>query len=636
MIHSLSFAVGEEVVLEERLAALRDLGYTREPEVTDPATFTHRGGILDVFPWGFSFPIRISLEDNTIETLHSYDPASGKLLEPHRMVVVLPTASRTSARRLKRIEWQWGEKPVQPFVDIEPGDHVVHVGHGIGIFRGVKKLSVPGAEKSKPHLVLEYAGAENLYVSLDDLGLVQRYIAPGVASQVRLSKLGTKAWLKIRARAQEGILAYAKDLLELQAQRELLSGHAFGPPGSWEQQLASGFAYEETADQKRAIEDVTRDMMRARPMDRLICGDVGYGKTEVAIRAVFKSVAGGKQAAVLVPTTLLAEQHMETFRSRFEPFGMRVEMLSRFQSRTEQLTIIRALATGECDVVIGTHRLLSDDIRFKDLGLVVIDEEQRFGVKHKEKLKHYRTLVDVLTLTATPIPRTLYMSLVGGKDMSVVNSPPTNRLAIETRLMPYNAGIIREGIRRELGRKGQVFFIHNRVEGIEREAERVRRAAPEARIAVAHGQMHSSELEAVMHQFIHGQIDVLVATTIIESGIDIPNANTIFINRADQFGLSELYQLKGRVGRYDRKAYAYLLIPQGAVLTHESQRRLGAVERHSHLGAGFQIAMEDLEIRGAGNLLGMEQSGYVSTIGFDLYCRLLKDAIDSLKTRPNQ
>jgi len=629
MIHSVHFAAGETVVLEERLRALRDLGYRRQAEVTEPATFTHRGGILDVFPWGFSFPVRVDFLEDCVESIHSFDPSSGKPLEAHQMVVILPVAPKISPRRLKRIEWSWGERPVQPFVDLEPGDFVVHVSHGIGIFRGIRKIAPREGDKI-PHLVVEYQDRETLYAPMDDLNLVQRYIAPG-GGRIKLSKLGSKAWLRICDKARRGIISYAHELMELQAKREFLPGYAFPGDTEWQERLEAGFEYEETPDQLRAISEVKKDMESSKPMDRLICGDVGYGKTEVAVRAVFKAILSGKQAAVLVPTTLLAEQHYETFEKRLAEFPVEIRMLCRFQTRAEQERIVALLRSGECDLVIGTHRLLSADVAFKDLGLVVIDEEQRFGVRHKERLKKYRLLVDVLTMTATPIPRTLYLSLVGGKDMSMVNTPPTNRVPIRTRVCTYDPVLIRRAVLKEIERGGQVFFVHNRVEGIQEEAERLRKIVPEARIAVAHGQMDSKELEAVMHEFIRGRIHLLAATTIIESGIDIPNANTIFINRADAFGLAELYQLKGRVGRYDREAYAYLLLSKDAAMTHESQRRLNAVERYSHLGAGFNIAMEDLEIRGAGNLLGTEQSGYVSSVGFDLYCRLLKDAIESLE-----
>jgi transcription-repair coupling factor (superfamily II helicase) len=633
MFASLHFAVGEEVVLEDRLKALRDMGYAHEDKVDTPSTFARRGGVLDVFPWGYSFPIRVEFMNNAVESIYTFDPASGSLLEPHQMTVILPVGDRAIRKKDKGIAWAWGEKPINPFVDLEKGQLVVHILHGIGQFRGIVKMAFKG--ETCPHLDIEYADKERLYVPLSDLHLIQRYVALGMSRARKqglpLSKLGSKKWRKIRQRAQKGILSYASELLELQAKRELVNGVAFLPDDDWQARLESEFPFEETPDQVQAAGEVKKDMQSTRPMDRLICGDVGYGKTEVALRAVFKAIMGKKQAAILVPTTILAEQHFETFSERFKSFPVEVAMLSRFQTRAKQKEIVKQIALGKTDLVIGTHRLLSKDISFHDLGILVIDEEQRFGVRHKDRLKRYRLEVDVLTMTATPIPRTLYMSLVGGKDMSVISSPPKNRVPVKSRVVEFNDVLIKEAIRRELKRKGQTFFIHNRVESIQATLEKLKKLVPEASMAFAHGQMHPKELESVMHRFIHEEIDVLVSTTIVESGIDIPNANTLFVNRADAFGLSELYQLKGRVGRFNREAYAYFLIPGGATLTHESQRRLKAIEKYDYLGSGFNIAMADLEIRGAGNLLGTEQSGFVSTVGFDLYCRLLKDAIESLK-----
>ena len=634
MFASLHFAVGEEVVLEDRLKALKDMGYERVHKADMQSTYTHRGGILDVFPWAHSFPVRVEFVGDRVEMIHTFDPSTGSLLEPHQMVVILPVGDRALRRPSATTIWNWGEKPVNPFVDLESGDLVVHVAHGIGRFRGVEKLSSDGAKASR-HLKIEYEDKEMLYVPLSDLHLVQRYVALGLKDkrriEVKLSKLGSKMWPKIRERARKGILSYASELLELQAKRRLVPGHAFDPDNEWQKKMESEFPFVETPDQKRAVEEVKKDMESPRPMDRLICGDVGYGKTEVALRAAFKAIMNGRQVAMLVPTTILCEQHFETFQERFKNFEASVEMLSRFQSAGEQKDIIKRVAAGSVDMLIGTHRMLSKDVSFKNLGLLIIDEEQRFGVQHKERLKRFRLEVDVLTMTATPISRTLYFSLVGGKDMSQIQTPPSNRIPIKTYVVETSDKIIKEGIEFELARGGQVFFVHNRVHDIEMFANKIRALVPKARVAIGHGQMHPKELEAVMHQFIHKNVDVLVSTTIVESGIDIPNANTLFINRADAFGLSELYQLKGRVGRFTREAHAYLLIPKGASLSHESQRRLTAIERHGHLGAGFNIAMEDLEIRGGGNLLGTEQSGFMTAIGFDLYCRLLKDAIESLQ-----
>lgn len=630
-MHSLHFVLNEEVDLEERIALLDEMGYRRQNTgKLDSGAFSVRGGILDIFAWGFSFPVRVELFDRTVQTIQSYDPASGLALEPHKMVVILPVLSR-EARGVSKFNWNWGEKPIQPFVDVEPGDPVVHVSHGIGIFRGVEKIRSREGQ-ARAHMTIEYDEQEMLYVPLDDLYLVQRYVAPGVSKKnLKLSKLGGKIWLRVREKARQGILSYAQELLELHAKREMLQGFAFPNDADWQTTLRTSFLFEETPDQARAIEETLKDMAATKPMDRLICGDVGYGKTEVAVRAVLRAIAAGKQAAILVPTTLLAEQHYETFSRRYQSFPVQVEMLSRFRTAAEEKEVLKRLADGSCDVVIGTHRILSKDVAFKDLGLVIIDEEQRFGVRHKEKLKKLRLMVDILTLTATPIPRTLYMALVGGRELSLVNTPPKNRVPIRTRVVEYDERLIGEAIRYELSRKGQIFFVHNRVEGIDTVAKKIKALAPEARLGLAHGQMDPESLERVMRSFIRGDLDVLVSTTIIESGIDIPNANTIFVNRAETYGLADLYQLRGRVGRYNRDAYAFFLISKGVLLTHDSQKRLSAIERHTHLGSGLSLAMEDLEIRGAGNLLGTEQSGFMTGIGFDLYCRLLKDAIESIK-----
>jgi transcription-repair coupling factor (superfamily II helicase) len=606
--------------------------------VAVPGDFAVRGGIVDIFPANFSLPVRLDLADETVQEINTFDPVSGKKLEPHRMLIVLPVkegrAVKTQSKHLKNLLEDGGlyDTPLDPFVDIEPGDTVVHVIHGIARFRGIKALRSK-AGKEEDHLTLEFADKNILYVPMRDLHLVQRYIAFGKIKP-ELSKLGSKAWERQKDKTRKGVFSFATDLLDMQAKRQALKGFRFQKDTDWQKKLEDEFPYQDTPDQKRATEDLKRDMESSVPMDRLLCGDVGYGKTEVALRAAFKAVTSGKQVAMLVPTTILAEQHYVTFSERMKNFPVKVEMLSRFQTQGEQKRIARVAAEGACDILIGTHRILSPDISFKDLGLVIIDEEQRFGVKNKEHLKKLRLLVDVLTLTATPIPRTLYMSLVGARDLSTINTPPKDRHPIETLVTEGTDGVIRQAITRELQRKGQVFFIHNRIRGIEAVAKRIQTLVPEARVEVGYGQMPAKQLEGIMKRFIRGEVDVLVSTTIVESGIDIPNANTIIINRADLFGLSELYQLRGRVGRFTRQAYAYLLVPKGAVLTEDSRKRLEAIQRFTYLGSGFNVAMEDLEIRGAGNILGVEQSGYISTIGFDLYCRILKEAVRTLsKTR---
>ncbi|HEY63637.1 MAG TPA: transcription-repair coupling factor [Caldilineae bacterium] len=535
--------------------------------------------------------------------------------------------SKPQIRRRSRVRTV---APEAFFADVQPGDYVVHIEHGIGIFRGLVKMEVDGTPRE--YLQIDYAQGDRLYVPVHQADRLSRYVGPGNAPPV-LNRLGTADWNIVKQRAKKAVADIAEDLLKLYAQRELVPGHAFSEDTPWQRELEASFPYVETEDQLVAIEAVKHDMEQPRPMDRLICGDVGYGKTEVALRAAFKAVMDGKQVAVLVPTTVLAQQHYETFVERLRPFPVNVEMLSRFRSRAEQRRVLEGLANGTVDIVIGTHRLLSKDVVFKDLGLVIVDEEQRFGVAQKERLKQLRTEVDVLTLTATPIPRTLHMSLTGIRDLSTIDTPPEERLPIRTMLAEYDESLIRQAILRELDRGGQVFFVHNRVQGITQIARRLEQLVPEARFAIAHGQMPERELERVMMQFAKGEIDVLVCTNIIESGLDIPNANTIIINRADQFGLAQLYQLRGRVGRGAVRAYAYLLYDKGKKLSPEARRRLETIVEASELGAGFQVAMRDLELRGAGELLGVRQHGHIAAVGFDLYCRLLAQAIQEAKER---
>jgi transcription-repair coupling factor (superfamily II helicase) len=511
------------------------------------------------------------------------------------------------------------------FTEFKPDDYVVHIEHGIGKLTGTTKMTDNGIEKE--YLVIEYAGTDRIYVPTDQLDRVTRYVGVGEAKP-QLSKLGGAEWTRAKARAQKAAEDMAEELIALYATREADGGHAFAPDTPWQHELESSFSYEETPDQLQAITDVKLDMERERPMDRLVVADVGYGKTEVAVRAAFKAVIDGSQVAILVPTTVLGQQHYQTFRERLEAFPVRVEMLSRFRSPKEQKEILRKAAAGELDVVIGTHRLLAKDVKFQNLGLLVVDEEQRFGVRHKERLKQLRATVDVLTLTATPIPRTLHMSLTGIRDVSIIQTPPEGRLPIRTFLQPYEDRLVREALVRELEREGQIYFVHNRVLGIEAVAQRLRRLVPEARILVGHGQMPEDQLEKVMLAFAHQEADVLLCSTIIESGLDIPNVNTIIIDHAESLGLGQLYQLRGRVGRGANQAYAYLLYPRDMRIGKDAMRRMEAVFEATELGAGFKIAMTDLEIRGAGNLLGSEQSGNVAAIGFDLYTSLLKDAIE--------
>jgi len=533
------------------------------------------------------------------------------------------------------------------FTDLEEGDLVVHLQHGIGRYLGLKNLPTgsgtrgvePATFNFQPAtecLVIEFApqnsGEEppKLYVPVSEAHLVSKYVGAGKANPP-LHTLGGTRWAKAKEQTEKAVRDIAAEMLRIQAVRETQPGHPCKPDTQWQREFESAFIYEETRDQITAIADTKADQERPKPMDRLICGDVGFGKTEVAIRAAFKCVMDGKQVAILVPTTVLAQQHFNNFRERMADYPIRVELLSRFRTQREQSRVVKDLAAGVVDIVIGTHRIVQEDIAFKDLGLVVIDEEQRFGVLHKEKFKRLRTMVDVLTLSATPIPRTLYLALTGARDMSTIQTPPHDRLPVETIATPYDERTIRDAIQRELNRGGQVFFLHNRVTTIDTMLAKLKSLVPAARIVIGHGQMHADDLEEVMTKFVNGDADVLLSTTIIESGLDIPNANTIIIDRADRFGLSELYQLRGRVGRYKHQAYAYLLLPRHARLLTDVRKRISAMKQYASLGSGFKIAMRDLEIRGAGNLLGAEQSGHITAVGFELYCQLLKQSVGTLK-----
>ena len=575
---------------------------------------------------------------------------------PAANIVVLSAAElfgrfAVHPRRLLRLRRAERHRAQIDFSELAEDDLVVHLEHGVGRFLGLEKIPVGQAHRlpdtgqaslasgalalqqhAQPQevLVLEFADEAKLYVPLEQAYLVSRYVGAGKKSP-QLSSLGDGKWARAKIKAAASIFDYAGKMLAIQAERQMQPGYAFAPDTKWQAEFERSFPFRETPDQMKAIVDTKIDMERPRPMDRLICGDVGFGKTEVAVRAAFKAVMDGKQVAVLAPTTVLAQQHFEVFRQRMLEYPVRIEMLSRFRSHSEQKKVLRLLREGGVDIVIGTHRLISGDVVFKNLGLVVIDEEQRFGVLHKEKFKELFKLVDVLTLSATPIPRTLYLSLVGVKDMSTIETPPLNRLPVETVVSAYDERIIRAAIERELERQGQVFFLHNRVASIERGRDRIVDLCPQARVEIGHGQMDADELEAVMARFIAGKTDVLVCTTIIESGLDIPNANTIIIDRADQFGLADLYQLRGRVGRAEHKAYAYLLLPREMMTIGAARKRISAIKQYSSLGAGFRIAMRDLEIRGAGSILGTAQSGHIMAVGFDLYCQLLKQAVAQIK-----
>jgi len=521
--------------------------------------------------------------------------------------------------------------PVDTLSDLQVGDYVVHASYGIGKFLGIKTIQEKGA--AAEYLTIEYADGVKIQVSVRNIALVQKYIGTS-PRRPNLSKVGSKRWQKQKEKVARSVRDLAAELLQIQAKRQAMGGIAFGEDSTWQAEFEESFAYQETPDQIAAAQEIKADMREPVSMDRLLCGDVGYGKTELAMRAAFKAVENGTQVAVLVPTTVLCVQHGRTFTERFADFPICIEILNRFKTPSQARDIIARTKQGKVDILIGTHRLLSGDIGFKDLGLLIIDEEQRFGVEHKERLKKLRVNVDVLTMTATPIPRTLHMSLLGLRDISSLATPPLDRRSIVTAVTPYNDDLIKKAVYRELNRQGQVFFLHNRVKTIEKKAWEIQNLVPDAKVTIAHGQMPKSELEKAMIDFVLGETDVLVCTTIIESGLDIPNANTIFINDADRFGLAEMHQLRGRVGRYKHRAYAYMLLPASRPITPTAARRLKAIEEYSHLGAGFRIALRDLEIRGAGNILGPEQSGHIQTVGYQMYCELLANAVKQLRNEP--
>jgi transcription-repair coupling factor (superfamily II helicase) len=624
MFHAIKFYIGQEIDIEEIPRQLVGFHYLKVRAVAQEGDFSQRGEVIDIFPVNFDGPVRVALDDERIRSIASYNILSGQAIWQHKIIMILPWKKKVVSPRLPFS----ADTPLNNFVDIQTGDYVVHNHHGIGRFLGIAPMAV--RQKTTDHLVIEYQGGDKLYIPKHDMHLVQKYVGFH-KKPPRLFKLGSKEWQRVKAQVQKRIQRLAAELLRLQALRTSLTGFAFAKDTAWQQEFEEKFLFAETPDQTKSVQDVKNDMESFSPMDRLLCGDVGFGKTEVALRALFKAVMNGKQVAVLVPTTILAEQHYYNFSQRLADYPVNIAMLSRFRTKHEQAAIVQKLREGGVDVVIGTHRLLSKDIAFKDLGLIIIDEEQRFGVKAKERLKHLKLLVDILTMTATPIPRTLYMALSGARDMSVISTPPKNRIPVVSHMIEFDEDLIQEAIQRELNRKGQVFFLHNRVEDIDHIAGIIQRLAPGARIAVGHGQMPAPRLESVMLKFLKGNVDILICTTIIESGIDIPNANTLIINRADRFGLADLHQLRGRVGRFSKQAYAYFIIPPLNIISHAAKTRLQALEKYSELGCGFQIAFEDLQIRGAGNLLGEEQSGYIASVGFDLYCRLLKESIEHIK-----
>jgi transcription-repair coupling factor (superfamily II helicase) len=617
---------GRFAQLTEQLLAWRGEGFRVRLVVADEHQTEHLRQILR--DHGIEVPLAPAIDAPDPQAILVGEPSAGIAISAVGLVL-LTEAEIFGARRrtLRRPKYQRGAA-LTAFTDLEVGDLVVHEDHGIGRYLGLRTMSV--GDRDGDFLLLEYGEGGRLYVPVERLDLVSKYLG-GDADTARLDRLGGASWQRVKESVRAALREMAEALLKLYAQRAVAEGHAFAGDTPWQREFEAAFRFEETTDQLRAIEEAKRDMQKARPMDRLVAGDVGYGKTEVALRAAFKAVADGFQVAVLVPTTVLAQQHWSTFTDRFGPFPARVELLSRFRSPKEQKAVVEGLRQGTVDVVIGTHRLLSRDVEFKRLGLLIIDEEHRFGVAHKERMKQLRASVDVLALTATPIPRTLYMALSGVRDMSAIETPPLDRLPIETVVRRFSKAVIKEALERELGRGGQVFFVHNRVQSLPSMARFIQELVPDARVIMAHGQMKERELEATMVKFVSGQADVLVSTAIVESGLDIPSSNTIIINRADRFGLAQLYQLRGRVGRERLQAYCYLLVPADGRVDEQAQRRLRALQELTELGSGFKLALRDLEIRGAGNLLGAEQHGHIAAVGYDLYSKLLAEAVQELR-----
>ncbi len=640
MFRTFKISAGQIISKQTILENLSELGYSHQARIGQQGDFSQRGSIIDVFPFAFGSPIRIELDIDRIESIKSFDVQTQKTLWENKKAVILsfrrkltiqPEKLNLGEKRKLSIRSAGGQEvALEGLFNLEFGDYVVHDQHGIGKFVGLKKLKFKG--KVIDHLVIRYLGGDSLFVPIAEINLVSRYMAfEGI--RPKMSRLGSSDWQRVKDRVTKAVRVVALDLLNTQAARNSLSGFKFSRDTDWQKEFEATFPYEETPDQKKAWEEVKKDMESDRPMDRLLCGDVGYGKTEVAMRSAFKAVMDNKQVAILVPTTILAIQHYFNFSQRVSRFPINVAMLSRFNTKLTNKNIVEATKNGAIDILIGTHRLLGSDVQFKDLGLIIIDEEQRFGVRAKERLKKLRLLADILTLTATPIPRTLYMSLTGLKDISVIDTPPKNRLAVETLVSEFDEQLVVQAIEQELKRSGQVYFVHNRIEDIDNIANRLKKDLDrDLRIATAHGRMHSSDLERVMLSFLKHEIDCLVTTTIIESGIDIPNANTLIVDMAENFGLSDLHQLRGRVGRFNRQAYAYLFVSKEAILNEDSKKRLKAIDEFSELGSGFKIAMQDLEIRGAGNILGLEQHGYIMAVGFDLYSRLLRQAVTSISS----
>jgi transcription-repair coupling factor (superfamily II helicase) len=620
MFNSLKIYKHKAISIESVCQALSNLNYSGGQGVDEPGDFAQKGDTLEVFPVNFSQPVRVKWDFDQISEIYSFDENFTKILE-YDLLIIVPYAKKTR-------HYLSEDYPLEGSLRIKTGDYVVHTHYGIGKFLGTKKIKADGKEEY--FFQIEYADSDRIYVSKENAHLIQKYLNLGI-KHPDLTKLGTKQWKKVIAKVQKGVHQYALTILKVEAERRLIGGIRYPKDSKWQKKFERQFPYQLTPDQKKAAKTVKNQMQSFQCMDRLLCGGVGYGKTEIAMRAAFRAAASGRQVAFLVPTTILAYQHYINLQRRMKDFPLCVEMLSRFRAKSEQRNIVKRIKEGKVDIVVGTHRLLSDDINFKELGLLIIDEEQRFGVKDKVKIKSRRAGIDVLALTATPIPRTLYMSMVGIKDISLIQTPPRERLAIKTKVYPFSIKIIKKYIKREVARAGQLFFIHNRIKDIAAIARKIKNELPDLKVGLAHGRLPASEIEEVMLKFVNGEIDILFSTAIVESGIDIPNANTIIINNANNFGLADLHQLRGRVGRRKLQAYALCLRPPLDKIKSESRKKLEFIEQFSHLGAGFELARRDLELRGAGNILGKQQHGFIWMVGFDFYCRLLKKEVDYLK-----
>ena len=623
-LKSLKIYKGENLNPEEAATELASFGYRRVGDIYEEGDFCLKGEVLDVFPCGYEYPIRIEWDWDEVSKIRGFDLETVIFITNHDFLIIPPFIPHKNKQTID-------EKDLLDFsLDIQEGDYVVHIDYGIGIFRGRKIIETQ--KGLRDFIELEYAKEEKIAVSIEQLDLLQKYVSFSERGP-KLSKLGGKDWINTKIKVQHSVKKFAVDLVKEEARRSVLGGFPFIDT-RWQDEFSAAFQYTETPDQLTAWQEVLADMELDKPMDRLLCGDVGYGKTEVALRAAFKAAVNGKQTAFLVPTTILAEQHYLNLKKRLTNFPLRVEMLSRFRTRAEQKQIIKDIKEGKVDIVVGTHRILSKDLEFKDLGLLIIDEEQRFGVKQKQLLRNIRIGVDVLTLTATPIPRTLYLSLSGIKAISMIKTPPKNRLAVKSEVARFDKKLLKEVLLREVNRGGQIFFVENWIKNIPKTVKVIKEILGDRiKVAVAHGRTPGAELEDIMSKFVNGELDCLISTAIIESGIDIPMANTLIVNNAHMFGLADLHQLRGRVGRLDRQAYAYFLVPNQDSLNAEARQRLEYIEEYAHLGAGFEIAMRDLELRGAGNIIGAEQHGFIFQIGLDLYCRLLRIEIEQQKTK---